>query len=92
MALPVRGTLIRRGFHINPTCPLCLDDIESMNNLFKGCLIVQKYENVQKNMDGIHLILFMMETRIFIIILKRLNAQSHQTLEDLFPPLEHLKN
>ena len=32
--LPVRGILFRRGLHIDPICPSCLDDMESMDHLF----------------------------------------------------------
>ena len=35
--LPVRGTLFRRLGRIDPQCPLCLDDIESIEHLFGGC-------------------------------------------------------
>jgi len=33
-ALPVRGSLFKRGLNIDPTCPLCMDDIESLDHLF----------------------------------------------------------
>jgi len=36
-ALPVRGTLLRRRCRIDPQCPLCLDDIETIDRLFGGC-------------------------------------------------------
>ena len=36
-ALPVRGTLLRRGMAINPVCPLCLEDIETNGHIFKDC-------------------------------------------------------
>ena len=36
-ALPVRGTLIRRGCQLDPTCPLCANDIESSEHLFQDC-------------------------------------------------------
>ena len=41
-ALPVRGTLLKRVVHIDPICPLCLDDIESTEHLFKDCLVASK--------------------------------------------------
>jgi len=31
---PIHGTLFRRGLNIDPTCPLCLEDIESLDHLF----------------------------------------------------------
>ena len=37
-ALPIRGTLLRRGCRIDPQCPLCLTDIETANHLFDECL------------------------------------------------------
>ena len=40
--LPVRGTLLRRGLIINPACPLCLGDIESIEHIFKDCPLVHK--------------------------------------------------
>lgn len=39
---PVRGLLLTRGLHINPTCPLGLDDIESIDHLFKECCMIKK--------------------------------------------------
>ena len=36
-ALPVRGTLYRRGCQLDPHCPLCATDIESIDHLFQGC-------------------------------------------------------
>ena len=36
-ALPVRGTLLRKGCRIDPQYPLCLDDIEATDHLFGGC-------------------------------------------------------
>ena len=38
-AIPVRGVLFRRGLNIDPACPLCHNDIESMNHLFLDCVI-----------------------------------------------------
>ena len=35
--LPVRGTLFRRGYRIEPHCPLCTNDIESTEHLFQEC-------------------------------------------------------
>ena len=36
-ALPVRGTLLRRGCRIDPQCPLCLNDIETSDHMFGEC-------------------------------------------------------
>lgn len=36
-ALPVRGVLLRRGMMIDPTCPLCGEDIETIDHLFWEC-------------------------------------------------------
>ena len=36
-ALPIRGTLLRRGCLIEPQCPLCLNDIETTDHLFGAC-------------------------------------------------------
>jgi len=36
-ALPIRRTLLRRGCNIDPLCPLCEDEVESIDHLFKGC-------------------------------------------------------
>ena len=33
----MRGTLYRRGCQIEPQCPLCATDIETMDHLFQGC-------------------------------------------------------
>ena len=41
-ALPVRGTLLRRGIPLNPSCPICLDDVESIDHLFIHCSIIKK--------------------------------------------------
>jgi len=38
-AIPMRGVLFRRGWNIDPVCPLCLNDIESMDHLFLECVI-----------------------------------------------------
>uniref|UniRef100_A0A7C8ZND3 Reverse transcriptase zinc-binding domain-containing protein n=1 Tax=Opuntia streptacantha TaxID=393608 RepID=A0A7C8ZND3_OPUST len=36
-ALPVRETLLRRGCHIDPQCPLCLTEIKTTDHLFGDC-------------------------------------------------------
>ena len=41
-ALPVRGLLLRRGLAIDPSCPLCLHDIESIEHLFLECHSIGK--------------------------------------------------
>jgi len=41
-ALPVRGTLLQRGINIDPSCPLCLSNIESIEHLFKDCLVASQ--------------------------------------------------
>jgi len=41
-AFPVRGTLLRRGINLTPVCPLCMDDLESIDNLFKDCEFVHR--------------------------------------------------
>ena len=33
----MREILFRRGLNINPVCPLCLDDIESIDHIFLEC-------------------------------------------------------
>ena len=35
--LPVRGTLLIRGCHIDPQCPPCLTEIEKADHLFGDC-------------------------------------------------------
>ena len=35
--LSVRGTLFRRLGRIDPQCPLCMDEIETIEHLFGGC-------------------------------------------------------
>jgi len=41
-ALPLRGTLLRRGLHTNLVYPICLSDIESSKHLFKDCQLARK--------------------------------------------------
>ena len=41
-AVPVRGTLLKRELNIDAGCPLCLDDIESIDHLFSECQIGKK--------------------------------------------------
>ena len=41
-ALPLGGTLQNRVINIDSACPLCLDDIESVDYLLKYCVIVKK--------------------------------------------------
>jgi len=36
-ALPVRGTLFKRGCRIEPQCPLCTNDIEIAEHMFGEC-------------------------------------------------------
>jgi len=36
-ALHVRGVLLHRGMMIDPTCPLCGEDIETIDHLFWDC-------------------------------------------------------
>ena len=35
--LPARGTLLRQRCRVDPQCPLCLDDIETIEQLFGEC-------------------------------------------------------
>ena len=37
-ALPVREILFRRLGRVEPQCPLCLEDVESIDHLFGNCL------------------------------------------------------
>ena len=41
-AIPVRGTLLKRGLDIDVVCPVCLGDIESIDHLFSECHIGRK--------------------------------------------------
>ena len=41
-AIPIRGLLLARGLHLDPACPLCLDDIESLDHMFKECCMIKK--------------------------------------------------
>ena len=41
-ALPVKGTLFRRGLQIEPLCPLCLAEIEDIDHLFGHCTIANQ--------------------------------------------------
>ena len=41
-ALPVRGTLFRRGCQLDPQCPMCMTDIESTEHLFQDCPQIQR--------------------------------------------------
>jgi len=50
-ALSVRGTFLIRNININQVCPLCPADIESIEYLFKNCMIVN---NVCKAADNHH--------------------------------------
>jgi len=36
-ALPIRGSLLRQGCHIEPQCPLYLNEIETSNHVFGSC-------------------------------------------------------
>ena len=36
-ALPSRDTLLRRGLNIDPSCPPCQNDIESLDHIFFEC-------------------------------------------------------
>ena len=39
---PGTRKLLRRGVNVDSGCPLCLEDVESMECLLKGCPIVRK--------------------------------------------------
>ena len=41
-ALPTRGTLFRRGMHIDPSCPLCGDNIKTIDHLFWECSMIKR--------------------------------------------------
>ena len=56
-ALPMRGTLFRMGVQLNPSCPICLEDIELIDHLFFDCFVTGKYESVLFSMDGSHKII-----------------------------------
>jgi len=47
-ALPVRGTLLRRGCQIDSQCLLCQDDIESSDHLFSKCSQTTKVWDLAK--------------------------------------------
>jgi len=54
-ALPVKGILIKRGLNHNPSCSLCLDDIESADHLFKDwCVTKRVWELAIKHRWIIH--------------------------------------
>jgi len=36
-AIPVRGTLLKRGLNIDTGCPNCLGDIETIEHVFTEC-------------------------------------------------------
>jgi len=38
-ALPVKGTLLRRGCNIDPRCPLCTNDIETIDHLLASPIV-----------------------------------------------------
>ena len=41
-ALPVRDTLFHRGLPLDPLCPLCLQEVESIEHLFVHCPLSQR--------------------------------------------------
>jgi len=41
-SLPTRGTLLRRGLQLDPTCPACLHDIEDTDHIFLHCPMVRQ--------------------------------------------------
>ena len=41
-AIPAKGLLLAMGLHINPSYSLCLDDIESIDHLFKERCMTKK--------------------------------------------------
>ena len=41
-ALPSRGTLLRRGIHLDPLCPACNTDLEDTDHIFLQCPMAQK--------------------------------------------------
>ena len=41
-ALPSRGSLLRRGIHLDPVCMACSRDIESTDHIFLHCPLAQK--------------------------------------------------
>jgi len=41
-ALPVRGTLCHRGIPLDPICPLCLQEVESIEHLFVQCSLSKR--------------------------------------------------
>ena len=48
-AIPVRGLLLRKGLQIDPICPICLDDLESMEHLFNQCCLINKVWRITEN-------------------------------------------
>jgi len=72
--IPVRGLLLARGLHINPSCPLCLDDIESVDHLFKECCMMKKFGTTQRNMDGFRQVCHQAKTKPLYIIFKKLKV------------------
>ena len=41
-ALPSRGTLFRRGIHLDPLCPACNTALEDTDHIFLQCPLAQK--------------------------------------------------
>ena len=41
-SLPSRGTLLRRGLQLDPTCPACLSDLEDTDHIFLHCPMVRQ--------------------------------------------------
>ena len=47
-ARPIRETLLRRGCHIEPQCPLCQNEIETSDHMFGDCSQTNKVWDLAK--------------------------------------------
>jgi len=70
-ALPVRGTLLRRGCRVDPLCPLCLRDIESSDHLFSKCSLTRRVWDLAKAHKWIPIQLDSFQRPIGCYLLKR---------------------
>ena len=52
-SLPTRGTLLKRGLQIDPSCPLCNHHSEDLTHLFLRCPAIQEVWNLAKEHNWI---------------------------------------
>jgi len=71
-ALPVKGILFRRGCRLDPLCPLCLKDIETLEHLFSTCSITLRVWHLARQHHWVKDLALLSQSRDWVLAFQQL--------------------